>query len=235
MSRPLVVKTGRTLAAIRARRGDFEDWIAEGLGLDRGDVDVAEVDRGAALPEPDAPLAVVVTGSSALVTDRDEWSERAAAWLADAVAAGTPVLGICYGHQLLAHGLGGVVADNARGREIGTVALSLGLEAYSDPLLGVLRDSELVHTTHVQSVVRLPEGARHLAWSPGDPNQAFAFGARAWGVQFHPEFDADVIRGYLEGRRARIEAEGIPVEALLGAVREAPAGPRLLRRFAELW
>ena len=180
MSRPLIVKTGETIPAIRARRGDFEDWIAAGLGLARESIDVAEVCRGAALPKPAAPRAVIVTGSSALVTDREDWSERTADWLAEAAGAGTPVLGICYGHQLLAHALGGVVADDPRGREIGTVALALRPEAAQDPLLRVLSDREPVHATHLQSVTRLPPGARWLASSPGDPNHAFAWGNRGY-------------------------------------------------------
>jgi GMP synthase (glutamine-hydrolysing) len=169
-----------------------------------------------------------------MVTDREPWSERAAAWLREVVDAGTPLLGICYGHQLLAHALGGVVGDNPLGREIGTVPLELRPEAARDPLLQVLTEGDPVHATHVQAVLSLPAGARHLAATAGDPHQAFAVADRAWGVQFHPEFDADVIRGYLAGRRERISAEGLDAEALLGAVRESPAGPRLLRRFASL-
>jgi GMP synthase (glutamine-hydrolysing) len=190
--------------------------------------------RGEALPDAAAPAGVVVTGSSALVTDREDWSERTGAWLADVLEAGTPLLGICYGHQLLAHALGGRVDHNPLGREIGTIRLELAPAAAADPLLGVLGDAESVHATHVQSVTELPPGARRLASSRGDPNQAFALGERAWGVQFHPEFDADVIAAYLAARREIIRSEGLDPEALEAGVRESPEGPRLLGRFAAL-
>jgi GMP synthase (glutamine-hydrolysing) len=234
VSRVLIVKAGETLAEIRALRGDFEDWIAAGMELASDEVEVADARRGAPLPDPARPAGIIVTGSSALVTDREPWSERAAGWLREVVGAGTPLLGICYGHQLLAHALGGVVGDNPRGREIGTVTLELRPEAAHDPLLQVLSAGEPVHATHVQAVLALPAGARHLASSRGDPYQAFAVADRAWGVQFHPEFDADVIRRYLAGRRDQIAAEGLDVAALRAAVRESSAGPRLLRRFAAL-
>jgi GMP synthase (glutamine-hydrolysing) len=53
-------------------------------------------------------------------------------------------------------------------------------------------------------------------------------------VQFHPEFDADVIRGYLEERAETLRSEGLDSETLARNVSEAPAGPRLLRRFAQI-
>jgi GMP synthase (glutamine-hydrolysing) len=232
--RPLVVRAGTTLAPLRARRGDFEDWIAAGMGLARDAVDVVSPFEGEGLPDPEVPPAVVVTGSAAMVTDREAWSERTAAWLADVVRRGTPVLGICYGHQLLAHALGGRVGPNPRGRQIGTVPLRLLPDAESDALLGALERENVVHVTHVESVLELPPGARRLAETDCDPNQAFAVDERAWGVQFHPEFDADVMRGYLDERAELLRSEGLDLEALTRNVSEAPAGPRLLRRFAQL-
>jgi GMP synthase (glutamine-hydrolysing) len=234
VSRVLVIKTGSTLPGIRERHGDFEAWITRAMGLAPEQIEVVDVVAGAALPAAASPVGVVVTGSSAMVSERLAWSERTGAWLADAVRAGTPVLGICYGHQLLAHGLGGRVGRNPRGREIGTVRLRVAAAAREDALLGALPATAYAHTTHVESVLALPPGARHLAASEIDPNQAFAFGARAWGVQFHPEFDADVMRGYLEGRRQVLREEGFDPEALLAAVRDAPEAASLLRRFAAL-
>jgi GMP synthase (glutamine-hydrolysing) len=232
--RVLVIKTGTTLPELRPRRGDYEDWIVERLGLPWERIELVVVYEGETLPDPHEPAGVVVTGSSALVSAREPWSERAAAWLREAVATGTPLLGICYGHQLLAHALGGRVGRNPRGREIGTVALELHAAAREDPLLGGLPAQLKVQATHVESVLELPPGARLLASSATDPHQAFACGERAWGVQFHPEFDAEVVRTYLEVRREEIRGEGIDPESLERAVEESPHGTRLLRRFAEL-
>jgi GMP synthase (glutamine-hydrolysing) len=144
------------------------------------------------------------------------------------------VLGICYGHQLLAHALGGEVGRNPRGREIGTVVVRGLAPAQRDPLLGVWGAAEPAHVTHLECVLALPDGARRLAESDLDPVQAFAAGERAWGVQFHPEFDADIARAYLAARGDAARAEGLDPDALLAGVRDTPGGPRLLRRFAEL-
>ncbi len=234
MRRPLIVKTGSTLPGLRERRGDYEDWIAEGMGLARDAVDVVSVHEGEPLPDPACVAGVVVSGSSAMVSDGEDWSERAAAWLADAVRARTPLLGICYGHQLLAHALGGRVGPNPRGREIGTVTVELLEAAGSDALLGDLPGEIVVQVTHVESVLELPAGARLLASSAADPHQAFSVGDSTWGVQFHPEFDGDVIRAYLDSRRAIIRGEGIDPEPLRRAARDSPHGPAVLRRFSAL-
>jgi len=230
----LIVKTGETVPGVRARRGDFEDWIAAGLGAGADDLRVVRVDAGEALPDPALHAGVVVTGSSAMVSHREPWSEAAGRWLAGATAAGTPVLGICYGHQLLAHALGGDVAPNPNGREIGTVEVTLAAAAAADPLLGGLPARFAAQVSHVESVLRLPDGAEPLASTRLDPNHAFRAGERAWGIQFHPEFDADVVRGYLLDRREQIAAEGIDVDALLAATVETALAATVLRRFASL-
>jgi GMP synthase (glutamine-hydrolysing) len=230
----LVVKAGSTLEVLRGRRGDYEDWIAAGMGVAPERMRVLPVAEGAPLPDPRGFRAVVVTGSSAMVSQREPWSERAAGWLRELAAGTTPLLGICYGHQLLAHGLGGRVGPNPRGRQMGTTRIRLLAAAREDALLRALPESARVQVTHREVVLELPPGARLLAHSPGDPHHAFAVGERAWGVQFHPEFDADVMRAYLEARRELLREEGIEPEPLERGVGESPEGAALLRRFAQL-
>lgn len=231
----LIVKTGSTLPGVAARSSqDFEDWITEKMGVAPERVRVARVTEGEQLPSPRDLAAVVVTGSAAMVTSREPWSEMTGAWLASAVAAETPVLGICYGHQLLADALGGRVGRNPRGREIGTVAVQLTDAGAEDPLLGVLPRDFQVQATHLESVLELPPQARLLAGNRADPHQAFVIGPHAWAVQFHPELDADAIRGYIEGRREIIAREGQDPDALLARTADTDHGHQLLRRFAEL-
>jgi GMP synthase (glutamine-hydrolysing) len=231
--RPIAIaKTGTTVPEVAAVRGDFEDWIATGLGVDLTRIRVVRVDRGEALPEPAELAGVVVTGSSAMVSDREEWSEATATWLVRAVAAKTPILGICYGHQLLAHALGGRVALNPNGREIGTVDVSLTDAAQDDALLAAFPSEFSAQVSHVEAVLELPEDATLLASTSLDPNHAFHVGGKAWGVQFHPEFDAHIVRGYLDARRGVIEDEGLDFEQLRRRVCDTPIGATVLRRFA---
>ena len=204
------------------------------MGLPDAQVQTRRVYEGDTLPDPRAISAVVVTGSSAMVTDREAWSERTAEWLADAVGAGVPVLGICYGHQLLAHALGGKVENNPLGRHIGTVDVRLTEAAQGDPLFSGFDPVLHVPVSHRQAVTALPPGARLLATAERDPLHAFAVGDRAWGVQFHPEFDADIVRGYIDARRQQLVLEGLDADALWQRATDTPHGRQLLERFTRL-
>ena len=235
MDRILILQTGTTLPQLAARRGDFAEWFVQAADLRRGDVETVRVDRGEPLPVAGRFAAVLVTGSASMVTERSEWSERAAGWLADAVHTNSaPVLGICYGHQLLAHGLGGRVDWNPRGRQIGTRMLQTTGQASTDPLFAAVAPGFRAQTTHQQSVVEPPPGAQVLASSALDPYQALRFGERAWGLQFHPEFSAGIMAGYIRGRRERLLGEGLDPVSLLRECGPTPQAHRLLRRFVRL-
>lgn len=232
MSPLLILKTGQTLAPLRAQGEDFEDWIRRDLGC--SDVTVIDVAVGERLPPLASWRGIVVTGSPAMVTERAPWSECSADYLREAVERAVPVLGICYGHQLLAHALGGTVDYHPKGREIGTVDVWQTGVASDDPLFARLPVTFPAHATHSQSVMTLPAGAVLLASNAHDAHHAFRVGENAWGVQFHPEFDARVMAAYILERQDDLRAEGLNVEAILGQVRNTPEATGILRDFARL-
>ena len=97
-------------------------------GLDTGSaaVRIVDAETGDALPAYDDVAGVVITGSHDMVTERQPWSEQAArrgcpGWS----SAASRRSGIRYGHQLLAHALGGEVGDNPNGAEFGTIGVEL--------------------------------------------------------------------------------------------------------------
>jgi len=186
------------------------------------------------LPDVAGFDGVVMTGSPAMVTDREPWSEQLAAWLATQAHGQVPVLGVCYGHQLLAHALGGAVDWHPQGREIGTTAIHLTDAGNNDPLLGTLPSRFLAQVTHAQRVSRLPDEAVLLAQNPFESHHAFRIGEATWGLQFHPEFSADVMRAYLDVAADALRKEKRDPEALSAEVQQAHADGMLLRRFVEL-
>lgn len=226
----LILETGRPVPSLR-RLGPFTHWIRVAAGLSAGDTAVCPVLDDAHLPDPKRYAGVFVTGSAAMVTERLPWSERSADWLREAHTRGLPLFGICYGHQLLAHAFGGEVGYNPRGREMGTVPVRLTPEAARDPLFSALPSELPAHTTHLQTVLAPPKDAVVLAQSERDDCQAFRVGSQTWGVQFHPEFSAQMMRGYIRARGEDLRREGSCPHGLAREVRPAPKAREVLRRF----
>ncbi len=234
MKDPLIIlKTGSTYPEIFEEHGDFEDWMKAGLKLPEEMTQVLDAQDLVLSPDNHAAGAVVVTGAVEMVTDHAPWSEAAGVWLADLYAEGVPILGVCYGHQLLAHVLGGDVGYHPAGREIGTITIHTLPAAQDDLLFADLPESFPAQATHAQSVLTLPEGAVRLASSDFDFNSAFRMGERAWGVQFHPEFSAPVMRMYVDIQREVIREQGQDPDQALEAVQSSPAR-QILERFASL-
>lgn len=235
MTQPLLLlQVGHTFQEIARERGDYDVWFRDALGQRDDQLEVLRVYAGDALPEHFAYRGIVVSGSWSMVTDREPWSESSAAYLREAAEREVPILGVCYGHQLLAHAFGGEVGNNPLGRHAGTAEVELTEHAAGDALFDALPSRLMVQVSHRQAVLRLPAGAVLLARTARDPFHAFRLGKSTWGVQFHPEFDDAVSRRYIELRRETILAEGLDPDALLSTVRPSQHGAALLRRFAEL-
>lgn len=152
-------------------------------------------------PAPSSTFdAVVLYGAETDVEDapRLEWLRAEVAWLRGVLATATPVLGVCFGAQLIAHALGADVV-RSQPEEIGFRPVTLTAAGRADPVLGVLPERFLAAQWHRWHCA-LPEGAVALAESDVCL-QAFRAG-RAWGVQFHPDVDATTLEGWIAGEPA---------------------------------
>jgi len=226
----VILRAGDAVAEVRATRGDFPIWIRESAGHSWSGEWCAHDLRGEdPLPSLGDAAGFVITGSSASVTERAPWMLRAEEFVRAIVTANVPLFGICFGHQLIGQALGGLVARNPRGRELGTVRFERDADA--GPIFSGLPTEFSVNASHVDSVVRLPGGARVLGKTALEPVSAFVVGLRTWGVQFHPEFDEGVVRGYIGARSGAMRSEGLSPESALEAAADAPHGREVLRNF----
>jgi len=228
--RILVLVAGNPVSGVAARRGHYDRFIRDATGdAWPGRWDAHDLRARGPLPGPRDADAFVITGSSSSVTERAPWMLRAEELVRGIASARVPLLGICFGHQMIAQALGGEVRKNPLGREIGTLRLD---RVADDALFRGLPRAFDVNGTHVDAVARLPAGGEVLATTSLDPVAAFRVGDTVRAVQFHPEFDADVMRGYLEARADLVRGEGGDPDALLERVHGGTRGRDVLRNFA---
>ncbi|WP_158881303.1 glutamine amidotransferase [Rhodanobacter sp. L36] len=228
----LIIRTGRAPDPIRARHGDFPHWFRISTKLPLRYLRTIDVTAGETLPPPRDVAGAMITGSASMVTERLPWSERTAGWIRDAMDIDLPLFGVCYGHQLMAHALGGRVDYLPGGREIGTQSIEMFQGHERDPLLSRLPIIFRAHTTHEQSVIERPGESSVLGRSSRDPHQLLRYGSRAISTQFHPEFNADIMRAYIHRKRTDMRREGADPALIFKAVAATPVARRLLQAFA---
>lgn len=149
-----------------------------------------------------------------------------------AIDAGVPVLGICLGHQLLAHWLGGRVERGAE-FEVGWVEVTLNEDGLRDPLLQGLESRYYAFVWHWDQVSELPPGGVNLASSELCPIQVFRYlDLPVWGIQSNPQYDAALAESVLLGAEWLADF-GVDAQAMASKGHEADDGSqdRIFRNF----
>ncbi|MFN3614303.1 MAG: type 1 glutamine amidotransferase, partial [Rubrimonas sp.] len=208
-----VLQTGRVRADLAARFGEYPAMFDAMLARAGGPFSlttVAVVD-GQDLPAPDAMDGWIVTGSRHGVYDGLPWIDPLKAFLRDARAAARPIVGVCFGHQILAEAFGGRVIKHPGGWRLGTHDFAVREGRWAAEAPETLR----LHSVHQDQVVELPDDAAVWASAEGCAYAGLLYGdpaaPEAVSIQPHPEFDAAFTRALAE----MLVADG-KVDAALG-------------------
>lgn len=180
--------------------GLYHRWLGQGeLSFRAWDVFDGVLPQDAAAAD-----AYIVTGSPAGVYENWGWIPRLETFVR-AAAETRPVLGVCFGHQLLAQAFGGKVAKSDRG-------WGLGLQRYqiAPPQDWLSAEDELrLIAMHQDQVLAPPPGAQVFARNAFCPVAGFRLGARVMGLQGHPEFTPAFARRLYEERAHRLTPDGL--------------------------
>ena len=188
--------------------GGGPGYLGEALERRGAALEVIRIDAGDAIPDPTGFDLLLVMGGV-----MNAYQEADYPWLADevraiqtAVAAKTPMLGVCLGGQLLARALGAQVHLGGV-TEIGLTPIALTDAGRTDPLFAGLEDGFEVVEWHYDTFA-IPPGAVALAASATCAHQAFRFGDCAYGVQFHPEITPGMLAEWIrEGSESEPEVD----------------------------
>lgn len=229
-----LLKTGETFDALKPIEGCYEQWF-DRLFEGRLSWEIIDAPYGDHLPSPDTIEALVITGSPVSVYERRSWSVACSDWLGRVWSKKVPILGICYGHQLLADALGGEVIASPNGREMGAVRVK---QSISDPLFEGLDQEFDVWQTHIDEVSKLPDCAELIAHNDHCPIQAMSIGEHCRAVQWHPEMTQTIMNHYVVERRGLIDqhwGEGAAEKLSKGLPKAVESGPVIAQNFMEKW
>ncbi|MBX3015364.1 MAG: hypothetical protein KF832_27840 [Caldilineaceae bacterium] len=148
--------------------------------------------------------AYLITGSPQGVYDPDPWIAALITFVQQSYAAGQKLVGICFGHQLLAHALGGHAEKSERGWGMGLRRFAL---SSTPPWMTPSLAQAQLYFCHQDQVVRLPKRAVRLAGDSFCPNTIFVMGDQVLGIQGHPEFSAAFMQTLIDVLGAKAGAE----------------------------
>ena len=190
-----ILKTGQSPEVLRGELGDYDtmfETLLAGRGFDFVSYHVEAMQFPASVHEAEGWL---VTGSRHGVYEDHAFIPPLEDFIRRAYGAHVPLVGVCFGHQIIAQALGGKVEKYAGGWAIGAQDYDFEGEQIT------------LNAWHQDQVVERPEGARPIASNGFCENAALVYDDRALTVQGHPEFGDDVIAGLIEHRSSKIPAE----------------------------
>jgi GMP synthase-like glutamine amidotransferase len=197
-----LLQCDHVLPEFEAIAGDYDAMFRRWLAAEWRVYDITREDYPSDLFECDG---YVTTGSRASVYDDEPWIHGFAKLVRDLHAASRPLFGVCFGHQMIGHALGGRVEKSSRGWGIGVHRFAVSTrEPWMDPPLDHL---SLLMSCQDQ-VEELPRGAVVLAGNQHCPVGLFRCGSLV-GLQGHPEFPVEYARALLQFRRERIGTERV--------------------------
>ena len=202
----LIIDCGPSLSDVSKYYGVAPEWIMESLKNKGCNFTWVKPYVGDKIQSNNAD-AWIITGSPCSVYNCEAWMVNLEKEMKNMQSSQIPVLGICFGHQLIAKCFGGEVELNPQGWELGAYPVQFTAAGKKSQLFSGMEENAIVYESHQDSVTVLPENAIELARN-NKGNQAFMIHDNFYGVQFHPEFSWEVIKMYASIR----SAEGVTVD-----------------------
>ena len=168
------------------------------------DLHVYEVSNGHFPESPETCDAFLVPGSIKGVYDSDPWIGELLDFVKRSFQAQKKLIGICFGHQVMAHALGGHASKSEKGWGLGLKEFMI---VKQKPWMVPNLDTCKLYFTHRDQVMTLPTGGELLGTSDFCPNNIFCIGNRVLGIQGHPEYTLKRMYKILERLKEQVPIE----------------------------
>ncbi len=201
----LLVMTGHVLEPIKEKFGDFDTHFANHIPTELIVYAICDMWPSTPLPDPSQFSGIIFSGSPAMLDEQQPWMLAAMDFVRQALRLQIPLLGICFGHQLLGAACGAKVGPNPNGRAFGTRTVTQ--HTSDDPLLRHLPSQFAAQVSHRDVILEQSPLFTVVGTAPHDPFHMIRVGSSAWGVQFHPEWDMVISQNYLDVRRPLLSQE----------------------------
>lgn len=212
--------------------GDLDQAFIRAAEIPKDNAEIVRVYLDETLSSlPDTYCGILITGSPLMITAPETWMDKTAVWLRHAIKQSVPILGVCFGHQLLAYALGGIIGRNPNGLEAGTATITMTRDREDDLLFNILPQHVDFHVHHYESVLQLPPNTKVFGMNSHEAYHAVRYAPFTWGIQFHPELDPEFMRKIMQQEAAEKNEEEPGTGKGTTAIKNTPFGPTLLQHF----
>jgi GMP synthase-like glutamine amidotransferase len=232
MSRITIIETGLVSPKNRELHGSYPQMFEHLIGAADPSVtfDTVSIPAGDPLPDLEGLEAILITGSAAGVYDAFDWIAPLEAFVRTAHDRKVPMVGVCFGHQLIAQALGGTARKSEKGWGLGRHVYDVA------PGNGLMEGTHIaIACSHQDQVITPPAGARTILSSDFTPYAGLLYaGGTTFSVQPHPEFSLGFAMACCAMVRSKGEAPDsvvAPAEASLAEPLESARLGSAITRF----